>query len=355
MKALIFNPYLDTLGGGERYTMEVINFLINKKFEVDLAWKDNFIKNKIRQRFNISLERVNITNKTYMLLQKQKNITEKYKSTRKYDLIFYVSDGSIPLLFGKKNILHFQVPFLGVGGKKPLNQLKFKFINKIICNSFFTRKVIDKEYGVRSEVLYPPFSGVFKSGKKENIILSVGRFDNIIHSKKQDILIKTFKELIDRNSLTNWKLVLVGGVLHGKDFVKKLKTEAKDYPIEIKTNVTFEELKKLYAQAKIYWHAAGFGENLIQHPERAEHFGISVVEAMAAGCLPIAFNGGGLPEIISDGKNGFLFNSLDELKKLTIKIANDENTRKELVLKAQQRAKDFRKEIFFEKLNEIIK
>ena len=52
---------------------------------------------------------------------------------------------------------------------------------------------------------------------------------------------------------------------------------------------------------------------------------------------------------------GFLFDSLKGLKKLTIKTANDENQRKKLALEAQKRAKDFRKEIFFEKLNEIIK
>ena len=57
----------------------------------------------------------------------------------------------------------------------------------------------------------------------------------------------------------------------------------------------------------------------------------------------------------TDNKNGFLFDSLKGLKKLTIKTANDENQRKKLALEAQKRAKDFRKEIFFEKLNEIIK
>lgn len=344
MKALIFSPYLNSLGGGERYILCVAEFLLEKNYRVDLAWQFSNIKKLALNKLNINIERVIINPNIFKALKKQHNLLEKYKITSRYDLIFFVSDGSIPLLFGKKNILHFQVPFTNIGGKKLFNQLKLRFIQKIICNSFFTKKIIDKEFGVKSLVLYPPFSGIFKPGKKENIILSVGRFDNILHSKKQDILIRVFKELINEKKLKNWKLVLVGGVLHGKDFVKKLKIEAKDFPIEIKTNVTFEELKKLYAEAKIYWHAAGFGENLIQHPERAEHFGISVVEAMAAGCLPIVFNGGGLPEIISDGKNGFLFDSLDELKKLTIKIANDENARKKLVLKAQQRVKDFRKE-----------
>lgn len=39
-----------------------------------------------------------------------------------------------------------------------------------------------------------------------------------------------------------------------------------------------------------------------------EGFGISVVEAMARGCIPITFNKGGLPEIINNEINGFLIN-----------------------------------------------
>jgi len=355
MKALIFNPYLNTLGGGERYTLSIAEFLLQKNYKLDLAWQSSDIKKLALNKLNINIKRAKISPNLFKILKKQHNLLEKYKITSQYDLIFFVSDGSIPLLFGKKNILHFQVPFAKVGGNKWFNQLKLKSAHKIICNSFFTKKIIDKEFSVKPEVLYPSFSSVFKPGKKEDIILSVGRFDNILHSKKQDILVKVFKELIDKNNLANWKLVLAGGVLHGADFINKLKTAAKGYPIEIKTNASFEELKKLYAESKIYWHAAGFGENLIQYPERAEHFGISVVEAMAAGCLPIVFKGGGLPEIIADSKNGFLFDSLKGLKKLTIKIASDENTRKDLILKAQKRAKDFRKEIFFKKLEEIIK
>ena len=357
MKALIFSPYLNTFGGGERYILSVAEFLLEKNYKVDLAWRSSDIKKLALNKLNIDIERTIINPKAFKALKNQHNLLKKYKITYKYDLIFFVSDGSIPLLFGKKNILHFQVPFTNIGGKKLFNQLKLKFIHKIICNSFFTKKIIDKEFGVISEVLYPPFPDIIKPGKKENIILSVGRFDPLLHPKKQDVILEVFKQLVESKKIKKWHLILAGGVLHkeGEIFVNKLKNQAKGYPIEIKTNVSFKELKKMYAQAKIYWHAAGFGENLVRHPERAEHFGISVVEAMASGCLPIVFNGGGLPEIITNSKNGFLFNGLDELKKITVKIASDENTRKELALKAQKRAKDFRKEIFCKKLDEIIR
>jgi len=53
MKAAIFNPYLDTLGGGERYTMAFAKVLSKKGYRVDVGWKDASIKAKIEDRFGI--------------------------------------------------------------------------------------------------------------------------------------------------------------------------------------------------------------------------------------------------------------------------------------------------------------
>ena len=44
----------------------------------------------------------------------------------------------------------------------------------------------------------------------------------------------------------------------------------------------------------------------------AEPFGLSVVESFACGTPVIAFNKGSMPEIISDGKNGFLVSTINE-------------------------------------------
>jgi glycosyltransferase involved in cell wall biosynthesis len=44
----------------------------------------------------------------------------------------------------------------------------------------------------------------------------------------------------------------------------------------------------------------------------AEPFGLSVVESFACGTPVIAFNKGSMPEIISDGKNGYLVATIEE-------------------------------------------
>ena len=45
----------------------------------------------------------------------------------------------------------------------------------------------------------------------------------------------------------------------------------------------------------------GYGVDAQREPRRMEHFGMVATEAMAAGCVPIVFCGGGLPEIVSHG------------------------------------------------------
>jgi len=57
--ALIYNPYWHTLGGGERYTASVAEFLIKQGWQVDIYWP-NDISSVLKQRFNIDLGRATI-------------------------------------------------------------------------------------------------------------------------------------------------------------------------------------------------------------------------------------------------------------------------------------------------------
>ena len=106
-------------------------------------------------------------------------------------------------------------------------------------------------------------------------------------------------------------------------------------------NATGEVVRRLLAEASIYWHAGGFGEDPERHPERFEHFGIAVVEAMAAGAVPLVFAAAGPAEIVQHGVNGYLWETLDELVELTSRLIGDPALRNRLSVAAQQRAADF--------------
>jgi glycosyltransferase involved in cell wall biosynthesis len=314
MRAAIYNPYLDTLGGGERYTLSFAGVLAKNGYSVDVEWKDPEIKDTLENRFGMDLKNI--------------NIIPDVKKGDGYDLCFWVSDGSIPLMHARRNILHFQVPFHGVGGKSLMNRMKLFRINKIICNSNFTKNVIDKEFGINSIVIYPPVdTGSFKPKRKENLILYVGRFSQILQNKGQDVLIEAFKKMCDEG-LNDWKFILAGGVEVGvSDGLAELKELSKGYPIEIIESPPFNALRDLYGKAKIYWSASGVDQNENTNPEKVEHFGITVVEAMAAGAVPIVFNGGGHKEIVEESVSGFLWNSAEELISKTIKLISISNNK----------------------------
>jgi glycosyltransferase involved in cell wall biosynthesis len=310
MRAAIYNPYLDTLGGGERYTSVFALVLAKNGYDVDLEWKDEGIKDTLEKRFGINLDGV--------------RIVKDIKRGDGYDLCFWVSDGSIPMLHARNNILHFQVPFQGVGGKSLLNKMKLFRINKIVCNSNFTKGFIDKEYGVNSIVIYPPVDvESIKPRRKENIILFVGRFSQILQNKGQEILIKTFCKMYDFG-LKDWRLVLAGGTEVGVgDYLKKLKDISIGYPIEIIESPDFKTLKDLYGKTKIFWSASGFGMNENKNPEKVEHFGITVVEAMTGGAVPLIYNSGGHKEIVEENVNGMLWKTTNDLAKETWNLVKD--------------------------------
>lgn len=349
MKAGFYDPYLDTIGGGERYTLTLAEYLSGDNWQVDLFWDEYSLKEKIESRLNLDLSRVNFVYNPSKLLT-------KWQMVRKYDLFFWVSDGSIPLLFSKNNILHFQVPFRNVGGRSFRNQLKLKKINHVVCNSRFTKEFVDQEYNVKSLVIYPPVNtNEFKIAKKEKIILSVGRFSQLLQAKRQDVLITVFKKMVD-GGLKDWKLVLAGGTdVGGSEYLQKLKEEAVSYPIELLDSPDFTTLQRLYGRAKIFWYAAGFGIDEVKEPEKVEHFGITPVEAMAAGCIPVVMAKGGLKEVIDPGKNGFYWQDEKELIQITLDLIKNPGSFTELADNMIKSSQQFSRKRFAERFNEIIR
>jgi len=220
--------------------------------------------------------------------------------------------------------------------------MKFFRINKIICNSNFTKKIVDEEYNIDSVVLYPPVDvAKFKALKKENQIIYVGRFSQLTQSKRQDILIEAFKRFHD-NGHIDWKLILAGGVEVGAgDFLTKLKEAAKTYPIKIIESPSFKDLKSLVGSSIFFWSAAGFGVDEHRNPKQVEHFGISLVEAMAAGCIPLVYTAGGHKEIVKNNYSGFLWQKEGELTQLTEKLLADNKKMRDLARQVRQESDKF--------------
>lgn len=354
MKIGISDLYLNTLGGGEKYMLSIAEVL-SKKHEVNLFWDDADIVSQARRRFRLDLSNLKVIKNIFN--PSSIPFIKRIKVMQTYDVIFYLSDGSIPSLFAKKNIIHFQFP---VNHVRPnlLIKLKMKKISNIICNSYFTKQFVDKTFAINSQVIYPPCSLIKKGeNKKENIILTVGRFNQISRGndfKKLEVMIRFFRDEFI-NKIKTWRLVLVVSFHPDSEKeVERLEHLTKGFPIQLIKNSSHNELKNLYQKAKIYWHAAGFGEDLQRHPERAEHFGIAVVEAMGAGAVPVVINAGGIPEIITHQENGYLWNNLREFKEYTMHVINDEKDWEKLSKKATIKAENFSEEAFYKSISALV-
>ncbi|HEY9734635.1 MAG TPA: glycosyltransferase family 1 protein [Trichocoleus sp.] len=81
------------------------------------------------------------------------------------------------------------------------------------------------------------------------------------------------------------------------------------------------ELEKHFAELPVHFVGYLGGERLAAayasadafiFPSRTETLGLVLLEAMAAGCPVVAANSGGIPDIVTDGVNGYLFDPTDE-------------------------------------------
>jgi len=224
--------------------------------------------------------------------------------------------------------------------------------------SRYVQKWLEIYWGKRGEILYPPVDvGVYDPARpKKNIILNVGRFFSGSHNKKHLVMIDAFKRLC-RKGLSGWELHLAGGVAPGRvhaEYLQRVRRRAQGFPIFIHTDAPFQELKRLYEESSIYWHASGYGENENRNPIRFEHFGITTVEAMAAGSVPVVIAKAGQLETVEHGRSGFLWNSLSELEDYTLRVIHDPALRASLQQGAIARSRYFNQDSFKKRLLDLI-
>ncbi|OGE37897.1 hypothetical protein A3F00_00185 [Candidatus Daviesbacteria bacterium RIFCSPHIGHO2_12_FULL_37_11] len=362
MKIGIYSPYLDTAGGGERYMMSIAEFL-SQSHEVHVFLDAHLFeigKEKIKEKIE-SLHGIDLSNVNFIKapIGVGSSFFERLIFLKSYDLLFYLTDGSIFFSTAKKNILHIQSPLKNTNNDLWGN-FKLSSWKLIMYNSKFTKEETENSWKIKNVIVYPPVSvDKIKPLKKEKIILSVGRFSGVSQggqtfyaSKNHKSLIDAFRKLVQENSLGEYSLHIAGAAADGdKKYLEELGKGAKDLKVYLYPNISFDDLRKLYGKALIYWHAAGYGE---KDPTKMEHFGITTVEAMAAGCVPIVINLGGQKEIVEHGKSGFLWNNPSELVEDTLKVISNDTFFSKISQKAVKRSKLFSKDKFCQNIQKLL-
>lgn len=364
MKAVVVHHLWSGIGGEELVNMYIVKTLINAEYDVSIVSVSNFNREKYEKWFNLDLSKIRVysflplTLPSFSLYQMLgvfiplKNAIKKEKP----DLIFIDNEFYKPILKmrNKKffrileyihfirfplNLLKDSINVMPREYKKILEEYSFMFhvyhekyekgmwklyfknwlkmyswvarenpfesADIVMTNSHYIAKIIKAIWGGDAIVLYPPvkiddFDPHMNIGfdERDNAIVMIGRISPE----------KRIEDVIDAIALTETKPMLrvIGGLVPSAvPYKNKLLRRASKKKVKVcfHVNAPRRDLIKIAALSKIFVHAT-----------RGEHFGISVVEGMAAGCPVIVHASGGPYVDITDyGRYGLVYKDLEDL------------------------------------------
>jgi len=181
-------------------------------------------------------------------------------------------------------------------------------VSQNICNSL----VKLRSFKQAPRFIYNGIASINTSHKKTETnrlkILHVGYFDD---NKNQPLLVEAFAQL-QNDGYSDIELTLIGEILD-QNIYNKVKDILKKYNCEGKVNLLpfTNDIQNLYNS-----------HDLFILPSKVEGFGLVLLEAMRSRIPVIGSSIGGIPEIISPGVNGYIFdlNEPEELKSYILKF-----------------------------------
>ena len=230
------------------------------------------------------------------------------------------------------------------------------------CDLAFTNSTWTNGHIIRSwtecqavKIVYPPcdlspFTDRITIKRKKSDSIQVLSLSQFRPEKNHRLQLEIAAQVLKKSS--NIKFVFVGGCRGVEDEcrVKELKDYAESLKIsdsvEFKVNLPYDELLEALQTATIGLHTM-----------TEEHFGIGIVELMAAGLITIAHNSGGPRADIIKKDIGFLCSSTSEYSETILKIASmNETDRINMAARARENVVDrFSGEIFAKKFADNVK
>lgn len=356
MKVLIVHPIMGFLGGGERLCCETIRALLDSGHEItmvsgifNLKSVEQFFGYKdLFDRVNLLLypfsNRPQVLGSTGSIIQhlrgQQRRMKQMgYLKHPPFDFLFSTQDpGYIPQVrlpivqwgyFPRKFPSHPTNSILKVARTWPLRthyRRQISRIGMVLAISQFSKKHLDKEWKHQSVLVYPACNMV-TPGLKKDLVVTVAR---AIPEKRLELFWKVARQ---RPQYSFLMLLTQDPRFH--NYISQLSKEAPENG-RIVVNPSKDLYHQVLAEARVYIH---FMER--------EHFGITIVEAMSASCVPIVHDSGGPKEIVETG-TGFCWRNVDDVPKMV-----DEAMRISPSSAARHRAQDFSAERFRERLSSL--
>ena len=174
------------------------------------------------------------------------------------------------------------------------DQKSIRSAGLVMTSSHFAARWLKRVYGVDAVVNYQGVDADrFRpdpAAAKQSHVLSVGRIEE---RKNHDFLVRAISRI---PPAARPPLVIACDDVD-EDLFRRLERESRALGVEtrIRYRPSQEELVKLYQSARLVLCAA-----------RSEPFGLVPLEAMACGTAVVAMRDGGFPEVVDDGRTGFL-------------------------------------------------
>ena len=212
------------------------------------------------------------------------------------------------LYYGSYQLIYFN--FL-----KLLRDLTLHTSSLVLCNSNFTRENLKNTYpNSDCIVVYPPvntrlFSKVRRLANRKKLIVTIARIDPI---KNLESIIEIAKNVKREKDI---KFIIIGSLhkqfeWYYKKLIGKIRSEDLRNNVKIVLGGTQRQILYYLARAKLYFH-----------PPVAESFGISIVEAMSAGVIPVVWDFGGPRETVPAK---YRYRNLEEASSMIESLINQE-------------------------------
>ncbi|MBD5171806.1 MAG: glycosyltransferase family 4 protein [Bacteroidales bacterium] len=159
-------------------------------------------------------------------------------------------------------------------------------------------------------------------------VLTIGVVSRLEEIKGMDLVIPAFKKVLRKYQ--DIRLVIAGdGSLR-----KRMESDAEDSGIKEKVlflgRIAQEKLNEVYDSIDI-----------LLVPSRSEGFGLTALEGMARGCVPVVANTGGLPEVTGDCGLSHCVDNVESISATLDKLIDNRGKLRDLSHRAAERARIF--------------
>jgi glycosyltransferase involved in cell wall biosynthesis len=356
----IYNLHMQAMGGGEKLTLTLAEHLSFKHNvwlfcgeRLDVPATERFFEVDLSRITVVALKGIGPLSRTVARVRRNPAAAislQHFQQLKSFKLDVFVNNSYASGLRCPAALGIFMCMFPHPIERK-LNSLDS--YAEVVAISQYAAEWARKMWGRRAEVIYPPCDDMGPPLDKGKMILHVGRF---IAEKGQRLMLDAFKSLTNLHN-EGWELHFAGSLGTDKrsaNFAKTLVEIADGFPVFFHFNAAREKIRDLYRRAAIYWHATGYGFDVDKHPSKHEHFGISTVEAMSAGAVPVVYASGGQKEIVTDGVDGLWWHEISELTQHTTELIANPGLHHRLSQQAILSSKRFGKAAFVVKVDQLL-